>query len=156
MLSATRILTKAVVAIEIRKMKLRYFAITALTLAIHLGFADLALADRKTLAPGASVTASGTSGGQTNSGDCGFVGAAPNHIIDVSEDLPQFRINVRTNGAPTLLIEGPAGRYCVLPEGAGGNLQFSGYAPSGTYNIYVGDREQGQHSYSLSISGQAN
>ncbi|WP_413167307.1 hypothetical protein ACL6C3_11495 [Capilliphycus salinus ALCB114379] len=121
-----------------------------------LGSADLAFADRQSLSPGSSVTTSGTSGGESNSGDCGFVAAAPNHTIDVAEDLPLLRINVQTSGAPTLLIEGPAGRYCVLPEGAGGNLQFSGYAPSGTYNIYVGDREQGQHSYNLSISGQAN
>ena len=137
-------------------MKLRHLAMIALTIAVNLGAAEIALADRRTLTPGASVSASGTSGGQSNSGDCGFVASAPNHTIDVAEDLPFLRINVQTSGAPTLLIEGPAGRYCVLPEGGGGNLQFSGYAPSGTYDIYVGDREQGQHSYNLSISGRAN
>lgn len=137
-------------------MKLRYLTVVALTVAIHLGTPDLALADRQTLTPGASLTAAGTSGGQSNSGDCGFVAAAPNHTIDVAEDLAYVLIRVQTSGSPTLLIEGPAGRYCVLPEGAGGNLQFSGYAPSGTYNIFVGDRQQGQHSYQFSISGQAN
>ncbi|ERT06122.1 hypothetical protein M595_3936 [Lyngbya aestuarii BL J] len=137
-------------------MKLRYFAIVALTVAINLGSTHLALADQQSLSPGANITAAGTSGGESNSGDCGFVAATPNHIIDIAEDLPYVVIKVQTSGAPTLLIEGPAGRYCVLPEGGGGNLQFSGYAPSGTYNIYVGDREQGQHSYNLSILGRAN
>jgi hypothetical protein len=137
-------------------MKLRYLAIVALTVGVNLGSAHLALADQQTLTPGSTVTAAGTSGGESNSGDCGFVAATPNHIIDVAEDLPYMAVKVQTSGAPTLLIEGPAGRYCVLPEGGGGNLQFSGYAPSGTYNIYVGDREQGQHSYNLSILGRAN
>ncbi len=137
-------------------MKLRY-TIVALTVALYFGAsADLAQANPQTLTPGGSLTAAGTSGGSRNSGDCGFVADAPNHIINVAEDLPYVLLQVRTSGSPTLLIEGPAGRYCVLPEGGGGNLQFSGYAPQGTYNIFIGDRASGQHSYQLSISGQAN
>lgn len=136
-------------------MKLRY-AVAAFTVILHVGWGELAFADRQTLTPDASISASGTSGGQSNSGDCGFVAEVPNHTVDVAEDLAYVLVQVQASGSPTLLIEGPTGRYCVLPEGAGGNLQFSGYAPEGTYNIYIGDREQGQHAYNLSILGKAD
>ncbi|MGC9526452.1 MAG: hypothetical protein ACP5D7_13025 [Limnospira sp.] len=135
-------------------MKLRQVLTTGLT-AIALGFAAAqpAFADRRAIAPGASVTVSGTSGGTSNSGDCGWIATEPNLVLDATEDLLNMRITVQTAGAPTLLIEGPAGRYCVLPETpSGSTLQFSGYGPRGTYNIYVGDRQQTQHPYTLSVS----
>ena len=135
-------------------MKLGKFWTTGLTaIALCLASAQQVLADRRTLSPGASVTLSGTSGGSADSGDCGWTAPAPNHVLDVTEDLLNLRITVQTGGAPTLLIEGPAGRYCILPETASGStLQFSGYGPQGTYNIYIGDRQQTQHPYTLSVS----
>lgn len=135
-------------------MKLRQILTTGLTaIALGLTLAQPAFADRRAISPGASVTLSGTSGGTSNSGDCGWIAAEPNLVLDVTEDLLNMRITVQTAGAPTLLIEGPAGRYCVLPETASGStLQFSGYGPRGTYNIYIGDRQQTQNPYTLSVS----
>ncbi|MEB3882694.1 hypothetical protein [Lyngbya sp. CCY1209] len=135
-------------------MKLGKFCTAGLTaIALCLASAQQVLADRRSISPGASVTVSGTSGGTSNSGDCGWVAAEPNLVLDATEDLLNMRIAVQTAGAPTLLIEGPAGRYCVLPETpSGSTVQFSGYGPRGTYNIYVGDRQQAQHPYTLSVS----
>lgn len=135
-------------------MKLRQVLTTGLTaIALGLTLAQPAFADRRAISPGASVTVSGTSGGTSDSGDCGWVAAEPNLVLDATEDLLNMRITVQTAGAPTLLIEGPAGRYCILPETpSGSTLQFSGYGPRGTYNIYVGDRQQTQNPYTLSVS----
>ena len=132
-------------------MKLFNF-VTAFSLSTLLSLAPVALAQR--VVPGQPVSAAGTSGGTVDSGDCGYIADSPNHVIEVSEDLPYWRITVETGGAPTLLIQGPVGRYCVLPTGSGGMLQFSGYGTQGTYQLFIGDRNQGQHPYTLSISDQ--
>lgn len=111
------------------------------------------------LAPGFPdpLTVSGVSGGPNNSGDCGFVAPAPSHVIEVTQDLPYWRISVQTAGAPSLMIQGPRGRFCVLPpNAAAGNVEFSGYGDRGTYVIFVGDRAGGQHPYALSISQKRN
>lgn len=119
-----------------------------------LSFVPAALAQQ--VFPGQPVSASGTSGGTVNSGDCGYIASSPNHTIEVVNDLPYWRITVQTTGKPTLLIQGPAGRYCVLPSGSGDTLQFSGYGTKGTYQLFIGDRASGQHPYQLSISDQRN
>lgn len=90
--------------------------------------------------------ASGTSGGSTSS-DCGFIAAAPNQVIQLSEPVPYLRFRVQGSGQPTLLIEGPGGRFCGLAE-----PEISGFWQAGSYNIYVGDRAQGQHPYTLSVT----
>ncbi|AMW29540.1 MULTISPECIES: hypothetical protein [Limnospira] len=124
-----------------------------LGVSLFLGSAQSVLADRRSVSPGVAVTLSGTSGGSSNSRDCGWIAESPNHVLDVTQDLPYWSITVQTAGAPTLLIDGPAGRYCVLPESPSGSmLQFSGYGTRGTYRIFIGDRQQSQHPYSLSIS----
>ncbi|MGL5081898.1 MAG: hypothetical protein ACRC8A_10475 [Microcoleaceae cyanobacterium] len=132
--------------------KRAFVGFVGLTLALMLALPQTAWADREKLAPGIPLNISGTSGGTANSGDCGYISTTPNHVIDLVEDLSFWQIRVRTAGAPTLLIDGPGGRYCVLPEG--GLLQFSGYGTQGTYNVYIGDRAQGKHPYSLSVSGR--
>ncbi len=132
-------------------MKL-FHLVTAFSLSTLFSWIPVALAQQ--VVPGQPVSATGTSGGTVNSGDCGYIADSPNHIIEVTEDLPYWRITVQTTGKPTLLIQGPIGRYCVLPTGSGGTLQFSGYGTKGTYQLFVGDRDQGQHSYQLSISDQ--
>lgn len=100
---------------------------------------------------------SGTSGGPNNSGDCGNIAPTPNAVVEVTTDLPYWRLRVQTAGAPTLLIQGPKGRFCILPESpAGGNLEFSGYGDKGTYTIFIGDRAKGQHPFNLSITQNRN
>lgn len=136
------------------RINLRQFLATGLMgITIFVAGTESVLADRRTVSPGTPVNLSGTSGGTSNSRDCGWIAESPNHVLDVTEDLRYWQITVQTGGAPTLLIDGPAGRYCVLPESpSGSTLQFSGYGPRGTYNIYIGDRQQSQHPYNLSIS----
>lgn len=96
--------------------------------------------------PDPNPIASGTSGGATSS-DCGFIAAAPNQVIQLSEPFPYLRFRVQGGGQPTLLIEGPGGRFCGLAE-----PEISGFWQPGSYNIYVGDRAQGQHAYTLSVT----
>ena len=95
----------------------------------------------------------GKSGGEKSS-DCGNIAATPNQIIEVKEPLPYGRFSVQSEGQPTLLIEGPKGRrFCVLADTeAGESPEVSGYWEVGKYSLYVGDRVNGQHPYTLSIS----
>ena len=141
------------------KMKMRDRGILPLALAMILATAGVVRSQTLQISPGFKepLTVSGTSGGPNNSGDCGNIAPTPNLIIQVGEDLPYWRISVQTAGAPTMLIQGPAGRFCVLPESAAaGNLEFSGFGNKGTYSIFVGDRAQGQHPYNLSITQNRN
>jgi hypothetical protein len=133
----------------------RLSSIVTLALAMILAPVGAVRSQPLQIAPGfpEPLTISGVSGGPNNSGDCGFVSQAPNHVINVTQDLPYWRIAVQTAGAPSLMIQGPRGRFCVLPaNAAAGNVEFSGYGDKGIYTIFVGDRSQGQHPYSLSIS----
>lgn len=95
----------------------------------------------------------GTSGGEKST-DCGNIAATPNQVIEVKEPLPYVRFSVQSEGQPTLLIEGPGGRrFCVLADTeAGESPEVSGYWEAGKYSVYVGDRTQNQHPYTLSIS----
>lgn len=98
----------------------------------------------------------GTSGGAKSS-ECGNIATKPNQIIQVTESLPYLRLSVQSAGQPTLLLDGPGGRFCVLADRfSQGNPKISGYWPAGRYSVYVGDRTQGQHPYTLSISKQSN
>jgi len=137
----------------------RLSSIVTLALAMILAPVGAVRSQPLQIAPGfpEPLTMSGVSGGPNNSGDCGFVSQAPNHVINVTQDLPYWRIAVQTAGAPSLMIQGPRGRFCVLPaNAAAGNVEFSGYGDKGIYTIFVGDRSQGQHPYSLSISQKRN
>jgi len=141
------------------KSKMWFSAIVTLALAMILADAGALRSQPLQIAPGfrEPLNVSGVSGGPNNSGDCGFVAQGPNQVIEVTQDLPYWRIAVQTAGAPSLMIQGPRGRFCVLPaNAAAGNVEFSGYGDKGTYVIFVGDRSQGQHPYSLSISQQRN
>jgi hypothetical protein len=137
-------------------MKLRHLTLMGWVFSLFLAFAPNAWADRPQISPGGSLSLSGSSGGPVNSQDCGFIAQTPNHVIQITDDLPYWRIMVTTSGSPTLLIDGPTGRYCMLPEGSAnsGVLQYSGYGTPGNYNIYIGDRQQGQNPYRISISDQ--
>lgn len=98
----------------------------------------------------------GTSGGGKSS-DCGNIAAKPNQVIQVKEPLPYLRLTVKSAGQPTLLIQGPGGRFCVLADSySGGNPEISGFWQAGRYSLYVGDRAQGQHPYTLSVSQKNN
>ncbi|MEB3217610.1 MAG: hypothetical protein VKN72_15425 [Nostocales cyanobacterium 94392] len=97
---------------------------------------------------------SGESGG-TQKTNCGNISAQPNHIIEVAQSLPYLRLTVESQGNPTLLIDGPEGRFCVLADSYSQNRpEISGYWASGQYSLYIGEFTKQQHTYTLSISKQ--
>lgn len=97
------------------------------------------------------LTLTGTSGGASKS-NCGNLAASPNHIIEIKEAL-RLNFSVVSTGAPTLLIEGPGGRFCALSDSySGGKPEISGYWIPGDYRVFVGQSSQTQSNYTLSIS----
>lgn len=110
-----------------------------------------------TLNPGFAepLTREGTSGGAQNSGDCGSIAPEPNHLVRVEQPIPYLSLQVETNGGtPTMLVEGPSGRFCLLPHSADGPIKYAGHGDPGIYNIYVGDRSGGSHAYTLTVTQQ--
>lgn len=99
--------------------------------------------------PDPQALGGGTSGGTKDSRDCGFIADAPNLQIQLSEPFTYLRFSVQGDGQPTLLIEGPGGRFCGL-----GQPEISGFWKPGTYNIYVGDREKGNNPFTLSVTAK--
>ncbi|HIK06979.1 MAG TPA: hypothetical protein IGS40_20190 [Trichormus sp. M33_DOE_039] len=87
--------------------------------------------------------------------NCGNVTTAPNQVIRVTEALPYLRVTAKGTGRPTLLIDGPGGRFCVLAESSTNNeAELSGYWPTGDYSIKVGNLSQQQYNYTIEISQQ--
>ncbi|MBC1235552.1 hypothetical protein [Nostoc sp. 2RC] len=100
------------------------------------------------------VILNGKSGGSVKS-NCGNITTAPNQIIQVTESLPYLRLSVESQGQPTLLIDGPGGKFCVQPDSySGGKPELSGYWQAGRYSLYVGELSGQQYNYILSISQQ--
>jgi hypothetical protein len=100
----------------------------------------------------------GNTGGGINSQDCGYIGSQPNHVLNLMQKVDYLRVNLQTNGGePTLLILGPGAqdRFCVLGDRSSGvNPELAGVWEAGKYLIYVGDRSNSQHSFTLNISTQ--
>lgn len=99
------------------------------------------------------IVVSGTSGG-TNKTNCGNIGSAPNQVVKVTQgQIDYMRFSVKAEGQPTMVVEGPGGRFCVLADKASGESpEMSGVWPAGTYKIFIGDRSGGQHPFTLSIT----
>lgn len=96
----------------------------------------------------------GKSGGNQQS-NCGFIASKPNQVIQISESLPYLKLTVEGTGKPTLLIEGPGGRFCILADNySASKPEISGYWNPGRYSLHVGDISKGQYTYTLSISQQ--
>lgn len=96
----------------------------------------------------------GKSGGSVPS-NCGNISATPNQVIQVTESLPYLRLTIESQGKPTLLIDGPGGRFCVLADSySGGRPELSGFWQAGIYSLYVGDSSKERYNYTLSISQQ--
>jgi hypothetical protein len=96
----------------------------------------------------------GIAGGSVKS-NCGNIDTAPNQIIQVREPLPYLRLTAATEGKPTLLIDGPGGRFCVIGDSnSGGKPELSGYWQPGKYLVYVGELSPKNYNYTLAISQQ--
>jgi hypothetical protein len=138
--------------------KLRILSVVPAVLAMGLILSHTKLADAQPVPINANfqpdpLVLNGTSGG-ANKGNCGNVAATPNHVLEVKKSLPYLRLTVEGQGQPTLLIDGPGGRFCVLTDNSGSKPEISGYWQEGKYSLYVGDLSQKQFNYTLSISQQ--
>jgi hypothetical protein len=101
----------------------------------------------------APLQVTGQSGGPQQS-SCGYISAAPNQTIKVTEAFTSLNIQVQSTGDYTLFLTGPGGfSECVLAHDFdGGVIQSPGVLNQGTYQIYVGDRNGASHPFTLSIS----
>ena len=98
----------------------------------------------------APITVDGTSGGAQSS-QCGFIADKPTQVVVVSQPTP-LRFKLQGQGQPTLWITGPVNR-CVMADGySGGTIDVPGVWQQGTYSVFVGDRTQTSHPFTLSIS----
>lgn len=102
--------------------------------------------------PTEPLVLNGRSGG-TVSSKCGNIPSAPSQVIQVTESLPYLRLTVESTGKPTLLIDGPGGRFCVMADNySGGKTEMSGFWLPGMYTVYIGESSPNQQNYTLSIS----
>lgn len=105
------------------------------------------------------IAVTGTSGG-TKASDCGNLTIQPSQQIQITDRFVQdsgyLRIAVEAAGDPTLLIEGPTGRFCILAnkEERKGPEMAGRWLP-GTYRIWVGDRKAASAPYKLSVYSKA-
>ncbi|MHC5934269.1 hypothetical protein [Nostoc sp.] len=136
---------------------LRLLAIVPTALAMSLVFTEANLAQtpeikiNRNFQPDPLIL-KGKSGGTVKS-NCGNITTEPSQVIQVTESLPYLRLTVESEGKPTLLIDGPGGRFCVLADSySGGKSEQSGYWQAGKYSLYVGELSQREYSYTLSIS----
>jgi hypothetical protein len=137
--------------------KLRLLVIVPTALAMSLVFTEANLAQTPTIQINRNfqpdpLILNGKSGGTVKS-NCGNITTEPNQVIQVTESLPYLRLTVESQGKPTLLIDGPGGRFCVMADSySGGKPELSGYWQPGKYLLSVGELSQQQYSYTLSIS----
>ncbi|GAB1543144.1 hypothetical protein NUACC21_58180 [Scytonema sp. NUACC21] len=140
-----------------KKCKLPKSITIALAIALGLTNAGLAQGEVVQVSPKLQpdpLVVNGTSGG-TQDSNCGKIAAKPSQVIRITQSLPYLRLTVESGGKPTLLIDGPGGRFCVLADTySGGKPEISGFWQEGNYALYVGELSQGQYNYTLSISQQ--
>lgn len=126
-----------------------------LAVPIALLMSGTALAQNVAISPGsAAVQLNGTSGGNRKDTSCaGFVSSAPNHVVQVTEDS-NLEFVLRSTGEPALLIRGASGNeFCVPADKfSNGEVRIPGRWKKGSYSVFVGDRANGKHPYTLSIS----
>ena len=100
-------------------------------------------------------TIKGTTGGNNNSGDCGYIADQPNHVIILSQQAYSLNVILEANnGKPSLLILGPGtnDRFCVLgAPNQGKTAKMGGVWAPGKYLIFVGDAQGNKNPFTLKI-----
>lgn len=131
--------------------------LTALAMSLCLADTAKATAEQVKISPNSKpdpLNLTGKSGGP-NKSNCGNIAPEPNQVIQITEPLPYLRLTVEGSGQPTLLIDGPGGRFCVLADNYSGKKpEITGFWQAGNYSLYVGELSQAQYNYTLSISQQ--
>ncbi len=104
--------------------------------------------------PAEPLVMGGRSGGGVNSKDCGFITRRPQHVLSVNQRINYMKLTVQAEGGePTLLIDGPDGRFCIFGDRSSGeNPEISGLWLRGRYRIFVGDRTGNRHRFRLELS----
>ncbi|MFM7408609.1 MAG: hypothetical protein ACKO3K_18620 [Cuspidothrix sp.] len=126
----------------------------SLLLTQEASFAKPAMTKLKNPLQADPISLTGTSGGNVKT-DCGYISTTPSQVIDVTESLPYLQLTAESEGRPTLLVDGPGGRFCVLSNDSSERKpKLSGYWTVGQYSIYVGELSKVKHNYTLSISQQ--
>lgn len=114
-----------------------------------------ALSQPITISPNSQpIQVNGVSGGnQKDSGCAGFIAASPNHLVQVTEDT-DFRFVLQGTEKMALLIRSSNGQsFCVPVDSySQGKVEIPGRWRKGTYSVFVGDRANESHSYTLLIS----
>ncbi|AKG24668.1 hypothetical protein IJ00_15650 [Calothrix sp. 336/3] len=129
------------------------------TLIISLGFSSTQAVNAQMVEISANfqpdpMVMSGRSGGNQTS-NCGNISSQPSQIIEVKESLPYLRVTLQGSQQSTLLIDGPGGRFCVMPDNYSGKKpEISGFWQAGRYRFYIGELSSGQSDYTLFISQQ--
>ncbi|EKQ70951.1 hypothetical protein OsccyDRAFT_1260 [Leptolyngbyaceae cyanobacterium JSC-12] len=135
------------------------FLIRCLTIPLGVAIAttgiEPALSQSITMSPGAQpVQVSGRSGGSQKDNSCaGFIAPVPNHVVQVTEDT-DLRFVLQGANSSTLLIRSATGQsFCVLADSySQGKIEIPGRWRKGTYSVFVGDRANENHAYTLLIS----
>jgi hypothetical protein len=102
----------------------------------------------------APVQLSGMSGGNRKDDSCaGYIAANPNHVVKLTE-ATDLRFSLQSKGQPALLIRSSYGQeFCVPADSySNGKVEIPGRWKQGTYSVFVGDRANGSHAYTLLIS----
>jgi hypothetical protein len=140
---------------NIKMATLMHCLVVPIVVAIAAGSSKAALSQTITIAPGAQpVAVNGTSGGdQKDSGCAGYISTTPNHVVQVTEDA-DLRFILEGGGQPALLIRSATGQsFCVPADSySGGKVEIPGRWRKSTYSVFVGDRANGHHAYTLRIS----
>lgn len=103
------------------------------------------------------VVVKGTVGGSPASTNCSVTGGTQNLQVNLGANFNYLRFSVESSGQPTLLIEGPSGRSCIQADSlSNGKIQAPGLWEPGLYKITIGNRTEGQHAYTLSITQARN
>lgn len=135
-------------------MKLQRILISfAMASAVSLGAFTTAVAETIRTPLSSPVRIQGTSSGDRSS-RCGFIPNSPNHQLVVSEPLVSLRFVVEGQGEPTLMIQNSQGRSeCVMADRLSqGTIELPGAWERGNYSIFIGGRNGGSYSYTLSVS----
>lgn len=102
-----------------------------------------------------SQTIRGTTGGNNNSGDCGYIADKPNYVLNLSQQAYSLNVVLEaSNGKPSLLVLGPgtSDRFCVLgAPNRGQNAKMGGVWAPGKYLIYIGDAPGNKNPFTLKI-----
>ncbi len=95
----------------------------------------------------------GKSGGSVNS-NRGVIPKTPHQVLKLKKPLSYLQITVESESKPTLLIDSPVGKFCILYDAYSGNKpKISGFFKDGTYKLYIGQMVPGKSpKYTLSIS----